>query len=49
MKSISLPPCAVTPKPYTGPSAEAVLALRKQYLNPGILLYYKQPIMIGCL
>ena len=46
MKSILLPPCAFTPKPYTGPSAETVLALRKQYLNPGILLYYKQPIMI---
>jgi alanine-glyoxylate transaminase/(R)-3-amino-2-methylpropionate-pyruvate transaminase len=46
MKSIPLPPCSVVPQPYTGPSAEAVLALRKQYLNPGILLYYKQPIMI---
>src|ERR1035437_436185 len=46
MKSIPLPPCSVVPKPYTGPSAEAVLALRQQYLNPGILLYYKQPIMI---
>jgi alanine-glyoxylate transaminase/(R)-3-amino-2-methylpropionate-pyruvate transaminase len=46
MKTIPLPPCAFAPKPYTGPSAEAVLALRKQYLNPGILLYYKQPIMV---
>ncbi|HVU16879.1 MAG TPA: aminotransferase class III-fold pyridoxal phosphate-dependent enzyme [Candidatus Didemnitutus sp.] len=46
MKTIPLPPCSHQPAPYTGPSAEKVLALRKEYLNPGILLYYKQPIMI---
>ncbi len=46
MKSIPLPPCSHQPAPYTGPSADEVLALRKQYLNPAILLYYKQPIMI---
>ncbi len=45
MKSIPLPPCDHQPKPYTGPSADAVLALRKQYLNPGLFLYYKKPIM----
>ncbi len=46
MKSIPLPPTSFQPAPYSGPSAAEVLALRKQYLNPGILLYYKQPIMI---
>ena len=46
MKTIPLPPTAFKPATYTGPSAESVLALRKQHLNPGILLYYKQPIMI---
>ncbi len=46
MKSIPLPPTSHTPAPYTGPSAAQVLALRKQYLNPGLFLYYKQPIMI---
>src|SRR3954468_6823347 len=46
MKSIPLPPTPHKPQPYTGPSAAAVLALRKQYLNPGLFLYYKQPIMI---
>ncbi|HVW21815.1 MAG TPA: aminotransferase class III-fold pyridoxal phosphate-dependent enzyme [Opitutaceae bacterium] len=45
MKSIPLPPCAHQPKPYSGPSAAEVLALRKQYLNPGLFLYYKQPVM----
>jgi alanine-glyoxylate transaminase/(R)-3-amino-2-methylpropionate-pyruvate transaminase len=46
MKSVPLPPTAFTPQPYSGPSAEQVLALRKQYLNPGLFLYYKKPIMI---
>jgi len=46
MKSIPLPPTAFTPQPYTGPSREQVLALRQQYLNPGLFLYYKQPIMV---
>src|SRR2546422_247847 len=41
----TLPPCNHKPKPYTGPSADEVLALRKQFLNPGIFLYYKKPIM----
>jgi len=41
-----LPATNHKPKPYTGPSAEQVLALRKQYLNPGIFLYYKQPLML---
>jgi len=45
MKSIPLPPCAHQPQPYQGPSSAEVLALRKQYLNPGLFLYYKQPLM----
>src|SRR6187455_292524 len=46
MKAIPLPPTTHEPQTYAGPSAEEVLRLRKQYLNPGIFLYYKQPIMI---
>ena len=45
MKTPVLPPCNHQPKPYTGPSAAEVLAQRKQFLNPGIFLYYKHPIM----
>src|ERR1700736_5755003 len=41
-----LPPTEHKPKAYTGPSAHEVLALRKQFLNPGIFLYYKKPIML---
>lgn len=46
MKSIPLPSTSFQPARYDGPSAEQVQALRAQHLNPGILLYYKQPIMI---
>src|SRR5947209_1668271 len=45
MKTPTIPPFDHQPKRYTGPSAEKVLALRKQYLNPGLFLYYKQPLM----
>jgi alanine-glyoxylate transaminase/(R)-3-amino-2-methylpropionate-pyruvate transaminase len=46
MKNIPLPPSNHVPKAYSGPSAEEVLALRKQYLNPAIFHYYKKPVMI---
>ena len=46
MKTIPLPPTPHTPTPYAGPSLDAVLAQRKQFLNPGLFLYYKQPIML---
>src|SRR6266404_4359444 len=42
----TLPPTNHKPTPYAGPSAEQVLALRKQFLNPGIFLFYKKPIML---
>jgi len=46
MNHPTLPPSKHQPQPYKGPSAEQVLALRKQYLSPGIFLYYKKPIML---
>src|SRR5882724_13073473 len=45
MKLPELPPFDHKPKKYGGPSADEVLRLRKQFLNPGIFLYYKKPIM----
>ena len=45
MKTPELPPFDHQPKKYTGPSADDVLRLRKEFLNPGIFLYYKKPIM----
>jgi len=46
MKTPTLPPFDHQLQPYTGPSAEEVLALRKQFLSPGLFLYYKKPIML---
>jgi alanine-glyoxylate transaminase / (R)-3-amino-2-methylpropionate-pyruvate transaminase len=45
-KAPALPPTNFKPQPYTGPSSDEVLALRRQYMNPGIFLYYKKPIML---
>ena len=46
MKKIPLPPTRHKPRKYSGPSADEVLAKRKQFMNPGIFLYYKKPIMV---
>ncbi len=46
MKTPILPPTNHAPQKYSGPSAAEVLALRKQFLNPGIFHYYKSPLMI---
>jgi len=46
MKTPTLPPCDYTPRPYTGPSADEVLAVRKQFLSPALFHYYKKPLMI---
>src|ERR1043165_22521 len=46
MKTPTLPPTTHTPRKYTGPSAAEVLAQRKQFMNPGIFLYYKNPLML---
>lgn len=46
MRSIPLPATSFSPQPYSGPSAAEVLALRQQYLNPGLFLYYKRPLMV---
>ena len=45
MKLPDLPPFDHQPRKYDGPSADEVLRLRKEFLNPGIFLYYKKPVM----
>jgi len=42
----TLPPCDHTPGPYTGPSRDDVLAMRREFLSPAILAYYRDPVMI---
>src|SRR3981189_2422905 len=46
MEEIALPPFPFQPDDYAGPSAEEVFKLRKEFLNPGICLYYKSPLML---
>ena len=45
-KSLQLPIVDHTPTPYDGPTRDEVLALRHQYLSPGILSYYREPLML---
>ncbi|MCE9629881.1 MAG: aminotransferase class III-fold pyridoxal phosphate-dependent enzyme [Planctomycetia bacterium] len=42
----TLPPCGHRPRPYTGPSKDEVISLRKQFVNPTIFTYYAKPLMI---
>ena len=46
MKAPELPPYDHQPRPYSGPSFDEVMDLRKSYLTPALLTYYKKPIMI---
>src|SRR3954469_8794502 len=46
MKRTPLPIAPHKPEPYDGPSKAEVLALRKQYLSPGLLTYYRDPLMV---
>jgi len=41
-----LPHCAHKPHPYTGPSKKEVLDLRREFLTPALVTYYKEPLMI---
>jgi alanine-glyoxylate transaminase/(R)-3-amino-2-methylpropionate-pyruvate transaminase len=46
MEAPKLPPYDHEPKPYSGPSIEEVMDLRKRYLTPALMTYYGNPIMI---
>jgi alanine-glyoxylate transaminase/(R)-3-amino-2-methylpropionate-pyruvate transaminase len=41
-----LPASPHQPAPYEGPTRDEVLALRRQYLTPGLITYYREPLMI---
>jgi alanine-glyoxylate transaminase/(R)-3-amino-2-methylpropionate-pyruvate transaminase len=43
---MTLPPTPHQPKPYTGPSADEVYRLRKEFLNPALFHLYQKPLMI---
>lgn len=42
----SLPIIDHSPAPYDGPSKSEVLALRQQYLTPGLITYYRDPLLL---
>src|SRR5581483_1763480 len=46
MNNPALPSFDYAPRPYAGPTAEEVLRLRREFLSPGIFLYYKKPMML---
>jgi alanine-glyoxylate transaminase / (R)-3-amino-2-methylpropionate-pyruvate transaminase len=46
MKIPQLPPYDHIPHPYTGPTLDEVLALRREFLSPALLTYYQKPLMI---
>ncbi|MCH8807466.1 MAG: aspartate aminotransferase family protein [Planctomycetes bacterium] len=43
---VPLPVCDHKPAPYDGPGRDEILTLRREYLNPGVLMYYKEPLCI---
>src|SRR5262249_24266118 len=46
MQAPELPPFDYQPQPYRVPSSAEVLDSRRRFLNPGLFLYYKRPLMI---
>ncbi len=45
-QQLQLPPTDHTPRVYTGPSREDVLAMRREYTNPAVFTIYRDPLMI---
>ncbi len=45
-KKLELPPTDHKPRPYSGPSREAVLAMRREFTSPAIFTIYREPLMI---
>jgi alanine-glyoxylate transaminase / (R)-3-amino-2-methylpropionate-pyruvate transaminase len=40
------PATSHSPERYTGPTRDEVLALRREYLTPGLITYYREPVLI---
>jgi alanine-glyoxylate transaminase / (R)-3-amino-2-methylpropionate-pyruvate transaminase len=43
---LDMPPVNHTPRPYTGPTREAILEMRRHYTNPAIFTTYHDPLLI---
>jgi alanine-glyoxylate transaminase/(R)-3-amino-2-methylpropionate-pyruvate transaminase len=44
--ALALPATSHRPRPYEGPSREEVLAMRREYLTPGLITYYREPLLL---
>src|SRR6478672_7732816 len=43
---IVMPPTDHKPRPYTGPSRDEIIKMRRQYTNPAIFTLYGEPLLI---
>ena len=43
---VEMPPTDHVPRPYTGPTRNEVLQLRRQFTNPAVFTMYRDPLMI---
>src|SRR5688572_7939063 len=41
-----MPPCDHEPRPYTGPSREELIAMRREYISPAVFTLHREPLMI---
>src|SRR5919107_1534051 len=41
-----MPPTDHVPRPYTGPSRDEILAMRRQFVNPAVFTLYREPLLI---
>ena len=46
LRAPNLPAFDHSPRAYAGPTKAEVLAMRREFLSPAILMYYKEPVMI---
>ncbi len=44
--ALELPVTSHQPLPYDGPTKEEVIALRSQYVSPGVITYYREPLLV---
>ena len=44
--AVPMPPSDHIPAPYQGPTREEVIDMRREFLSPSLLCYYRDPLMI---
>jgi alanine-glyoxylate transaminase / (R)-3-amino-2-methylpropionate-pyruvate transaminase len=43
---LEMPPSEHVPRPYTGPSKDELVAMRRQFTNPAVYTFYREPLLI---